>query len=340
MKTSSFLLVVSFLLAFLSPRSAPARTDRKKLSVLATSDTTTYGLALPLQTALATLYDQTGLFKVETSGLNLQGFSPIEISRALRDLNSEAISFALIEQERISIFLFDSGHPFEFIVTTENLMVDQSGVVTSPIIEAQFRKGFEQVIQKIQSNQYEALPSAQSDRVTQKKESRRDKRIAQETRILFRELASQTDSAYHLGAQIGMTRFGAEGKSSSVVTFGLNGGYAITPKISLDVGVSASTYVMGSVGGRYWFPIGDQVVKIGAGFDIANVLKNITQNAGYFMPNLTYNNPPIRNGAFLVGPGVFFDIPLLGAALRGDLRVLVGAGHTVVMGTYGFIYYL
>lgn len=329
-----------FLGSVLFSNSALARTERKKLSVLATSDTSSFGLALPLQTALATLYDQTGFFKVETSGLNLQGFSPIEISRAFRDLNSELLSFSLIEQERISIFLFDSGHPFEFIVTTEGLSGDSSGMVTSPQIEAQFRKAFDQAIQKFQTNQYEPLPSAQSERVTQKMETRKDKRIAQETRILFRELASQTDSPYHLGAQIGMSRFGAEGKSSSVVTFGLNGGYSVTPRISVDVGVSASTYVMGSVGGRYWFPIGDQVVKIGAGFDIANVLKNITQNAGYFMPNLTYNNPPIRNGAFLVGPGVFFDIPLLGAALRGDLRVFVGAGHTVVMGTYGFIYYL
>jgi len=333
LKSRLFLILVLGALSF----NIQAETSRKKLSVLSTSDTSSYGLGLALQNALATLYDQTGKYKVENSALQLEGFSPIEISRTMRELNSDTISFALLEQERISIFLFDSNYPFEFIVSSESL---QDPAITSAFIEAQFRKAFDQIIQRLQANQFESLPSARSERVAQKMEMRKDKRVAQESRILFRELASQTDSPYHLGAQIGMSRFGAGGTSSSVVTFGLNGGYALNQNLSLDVGVSASTYVMASVGGRYWYPIGDKVVKIGVGFDIANVLKNITQNAGYFSPNLTYNNPPIRNGAFLVGPGVFFDIPLLGAALRGDLRILMGAGHTVFVGTYGFIYYI
>ncbi|NBT57494.1 hypothetical protein EBT16_01805 [bacterium] len=338
MKTRFYLLIG--LVLVLSQHFAKADTQPLKVAVLPSTDSTTYNLGTPLQKALERLYQETGSYLPSLSEEPLQGFTPIEVSRAMRNQNVGALSFVLLEPERISVFLFDYDHPLQFIVSSKTLDDVPASALDSAHIETKFRAAFKEVLRFHKEERFQELPGARSERVaTYMKHSRQDKKIADETRVLFRELASQTDSPLYLGAQIGMSRFRSQNTSSSTVTFGVNAGYQIKPRISAELGVAASTYLIGSLGARYALPFKEEIVKLSIGLDVASVVASITQNSGYGSPNLTYNSPPLKNGSFFVGPGIFFDIPLLGAVLRGDLRFYTGNG-TIIVGTYGFVYYL
>lgn len=329
-----FFIITLALWAGLAGTEARAqdRVEPVKIAVLPSTDSSTYNLGTSLQQALLKLYRKNGTYQPTLSAEPLEGFTPAEISRAMLDQNVSSLTFVLLEQERVSVFLFDKNHPSQFIVSSKNL--------TEGSVETNFRAAFEETILFHKNERYQELPGAKSDKLTSSfKFSKPDPRIAEESRLLFRELSAQTDSSVYVGAQLGMSRFGNQGTSSSTVTFGLTGGYQIAPRISVEGGLSASTYLMGSIGGRYALPFKEEFVKFSIGLDVASVLASITQNTGYGSPNLTYNSPPLNRGAFFVGPGIFFDIPLLGATLRGDLRFYAGSG-TVIVGTYGLVYYL
>jgi len=341
MKTLSFGLLGSLIIG-LSVFSTVLQAEEQpiKISVLPSTDSSTYNLGSPLQQALARLYKETGTYLPSTSDEALSGFTPLEISRAMRDKNVTALSFVLLEQERISVFLFDKNHPLQFIVSSRNLTSGTQAAINSAMIETQFKSAFKEVLASHKEEKFQELPGAKAEKLADSsKRTKRDPRMAEESRVLFRELSSLTDSPLYIGAHLGMSRFGSEGTSSSTVTFALSGGYQIKPRISIEGGLSASTYLIGSVGGRYALPFKEESVKLSVGLDIASVLFSITQNYGYGSPNLTYNSPPLNRGTFFVGPGIFFDIPLLGATLRGDLRFYTGTG-TIIVGTYGLIYYL
>lgn len=344
MKTSMRQISLLFvaLIGSLMLCSTPIKADEKplKVAVLPSTDSSAYNLGGALQSALERLFKETGIYSPIISEDPLQGFTPIEVGRAIRNLEVNALSFVLLEQERISVFLFDSDHPLKFIVSSQNLNDAPATKIDSIHLENKFREAFNEAIRSHKEERYQELPGARSDRVTSyMKHSRQDPKIAGETRILFRELAAQTDTSTYLGANIGMSRFSSANTSSSTVTFGLTGGFQVQPRVSAELGLAASTYLIGSLGGRYAIPFKEEVVKFSIGFDVASVLASITQNSGYGSPNLTYNSPPFKSGSFLYGPGIFFDIPLLGATLRGDLRFYTGSG-TIIVGTYGFIYYL
>ncbi|NBW98638.1 hypothetical protein EBR03_03615 [bacterium] len=328
-----------FLLAIIAAPLTWAEAPLRKLSVLPTTDSSAYGLGSALQSALSTLYQQAGTYEVTTSNEALPGFTPLEISRMLEANRTELLSFVLLEPERLSIFIFDKEQPLQFIVSTKSFNDGTPAPIDSALIETRFREAFAEATTSLAQKAFQDLPGANADAAIAKNE-RRDNRIAQETRLLFRELASQTDSSLYFGAQIGMARFGSAGQSSSTVAFGFNGGYQVAPRISVEAGLSASTYLMGSLGARYKIPFAEEIVTLSVGLDAASVFRAITQKAGYTNPNLQYNSPPINDGSLFVGPGIFFDIPLLGAALRGDIRLYVGNGSNILMGTYGFVYYL
>lgn len=341
MKTSSFGFLIALVLVWSGFSSVVKADDQPtSVAVLPSTDSSTYNLGTPLQQALVRLYRESGSFSPSLSDQTLEGFTPIEISRVIREQKVSALSFVLLEQERLSVFIFDKTHPLEFIVSSQNLTGAPATGITSTFIEAKFRAAFNDATRFHKEENYQELPGARTDKIASaSKRSQQDPRIADESRVLFRELSSQTDSSVYLGAQIGMSRFGSEGTSSSTVTFGLNTGYQFNPRVSAEAGLSASTYLIGSLGGRYALPFKEEFIKLSVGFDVASVLASITQNSGYGSPNLTYNSPPLSKGTFFLGPGIFFDIPLLGATLRGDLRFYTGTG-TIIVGTYGLVYYL
>ncbi|NBX76250.1 MAG: hypothetical protein EBQ92_06820 [Proteobacteria bacterium] len=341
MKLISFSLLATLIFGFsVSPSFVLADEQPTKVSVLPSTDSSTFNLGAPLQQALARLYKEAGTYSPTTSDEELSGFTPLEISRTIRKNNMDALSFALLEQERISVFLFDKNHPLEFIVSSKNFTDAPRTGITSAFIESKFRSAFNEVVVYHREEKYQELPGARTEKLADaSKRTVRDPRIADESRVLFRELSSLTDSNAYIGASLGMSRFGSEGTSASTVTFGLSAGYQIKPRVSIEGGLSASTYLIGSIGGRYALPFKEEFIKLSVGLDVASVLFSITQNYGYGSPNLTYNSPPLTRGTFFVGPGIFFDIPLLGATLRGDLRFYTGTG-TIIVGTYGLVYYL
>jgi outer membrane protein assembly factor BamA len=136
-----------------------------------------------------------------------------------------------------------------------------------------------------------------------------------------------------------MARLSNRQDNASTVVFGVSLGHQFSPQWGAEAGLSVSSYLIGSAGARYYIPFMEKVVKLSLGFDLASVLGTVSQNSTFNSdPKFSYS-PNIRAGSILAGPGVFFDIPLLGAALRGDLRFYTGSS-TVLVGTYGFIYYL
>ena len=333
MKISKILLGL-LILSFWGHLSAASETSSKlKLKLLPTSDNASLELGSVVDQKLFELYQQQSPFEVTLSNVELPGFTPLEIRRAIRDSEGELISFALLEEERLSIFLFNKFRPLEFIVSSQGPVNPKSSLD----LDKSLKKAFSDVLLSYQFDRYQKLPTANSPALA--RSSKLDPKAAEETRLLFRELASQMDTTFSLGAQIGMTRFASDSTSSSVVTFGVHGGYQVNPRYSLEGGLFFSSYLTGTAGARYWMPFAEEVVKLGVGLDLAQVFLPITQNSGYGGIDLTYNAPKISNGALFAGPGLFFDIPLLGASMRGELRLFFGS-TTLLMGSYGLVYYL
>ncbi|MFM8268939.1 MAG: outer membrane beta-barrel protein [Pseudomonadota bacterium] len=323
---ASVVFSLSVCFSFLRADESPA-----KVAILPSTDSSTYDLGSDLQKALSKLYRESGNYLPSQSELNLESFTPPEVSRLMVELNVNALSFVLLEQERLSLFLFDKNHPLQFIVSSKTLNND---------IESKFKLAFEDLTRLHKEERYQELPGAKNERVASTtKWPKRDPRIADEARVLFRTLSSQTNSSVYVGAQIGMSRFSQQENSSSAVTFGFNGGYEINPRVTVEAGLSASSFLITSLGGRYALPFKEELFKLSVGLDVASVLASITQNSLYGPSNLTEKSPSFRTGSFFVGPGIFFDIPLLGATLRGDLRFYTGSG-TIIVGTYGLVYYL
>ncbi|NDD05923.1 MAG: hypothetical protein EB078_13550, partial [Proteobacteria bacterium] len=241
------------------------------------------------------------------------------------------------------IFLFDKDHDSQFLVSSRPLSDFSGTKIDFPFVETRFREAFTEVMRLYHEEQYQPLPGSQSEppqvATNTSFANRPDPRLAAESRALFRELSSQTDSSFRLGAQIGMARFSSQGTTASNVAFGLAAGYDLFPRFSLEAGFSLASYLMAQGGIRYLLPFAEKQVKLSIGVEVANVISPISQNVGYVSQGFSYESPPIPRGSFFAGPGIFFEIPLLGAGLRGDLRMYFGNG-TILMGTYGFVYHI
>jgi len=326
-----------FLSFLIYPLKALAESNRPKLAILPSTDTSSYRLGAPLQNALGILFKQQNQFEVLVSKNELAGFSPQDIKSSMTIEGSELLSFVLLEQARISIFLFDSSHPAEYLYSSQVFSDSPTTKVDTPQIEKRFREAFTQVMAAHKQAQYQPLPGTKQQSTNLSSNKFSDPRIAEESRTLFRELSSQLESPFSIGAQIGMARFSSQGTTSSTVAFGLMGNYQLSPRVLLEAGANVSHYLMIQGGPRYVLPLNEKVVKFSVGLDIANVVTPVTQNLGYVSSSFSYDNPPIARGSLFFGPSLFFEIPLLGASLRGDLRFYTGSG-TILMGTYGFVY--
>lgn len=113
-----------FLLAIIAAPLTWAEAPLRKLSVLPTTDSSAYGLGSALQSALTTLYQQTGTYEVTTSNEALSGFTPLQISRMLEANRTELLSFVLIEPERLSILFLIRNNPFNSSSAPNPLMME------------------------------------------------------------------------------------------------------------------------------------------------------------------------------------------------------------------------
>ena len=304
------------------------------MSVLPSTDTSGLNLAGPLQNALARLYQSTGAFNLQLASYSLPGYAAADVKKLETYLNSPLLSFCYLEKERIAVFLFDANRPDDFIVASQSL-VDANGqpVLTNEWIEHQFRAAFAQVITLYKQNQFQPLPGSHVDSEQLAQEEAEDARKrAAESRRLFRELAQLEERNYYIGASVGMARFAGEGASTSTVDVGGFAGLKISDSMRLEGGVDVFSYALVHLDMRYHLPINEKYVSAALSLGVGDILTNVTKNLGYEATTL-------NSGQLLFGPGISFNIPLLGANIRGDLRFYLGGG-SVLLGSYGLTYSL
>lgn len=136
----------------------------------------------------------------------------------------------------------------------------------------------------------------------------------------------------YVGANIGMARFSARGATASTVSLGGYLGVKLVERLRLEAGADVFSYLMLHGDMRYQLPLGERYVSLSIGIGLNHITSVVTQNRGF---NPTF----LRTGQLLYGPSLSFDVPLLGASVRGDIRVLFGEA-TILMGTYGLAYAL
>jgi hypothetical protein len=313
----------------LSPKTTPVRS----VAVLPTTDTTRYGLGPALQTALVQLLSSYRNFKPIVSEQVLGGFTKADIDRTFRTTQTDTVGFVYLEQQRVSVFLFDGERPSEFIVTYRLLNSPPQGKMTSQYIEASFREAVHDLITRYNTNQFEVLPGAKVEgNNLAKNEGWLNRQQVEDTKRLYRELAAKEESTYYLGAGIGMARYSGNINSNSTVNFGGYGGARISERVSIDAGFDFFTYALFHADGHYHLPLSEKYISLFLGLGFGNVLGSITSSKG-----VSSNN--IDKGATVVGPSLSFDIPLLGATIRGDMRLYAGAA-TIFLGTYGIVFSL
>lgn len=297
----------------------------RSLTILPTTDLAGYGLGEPLQYALGQLYQSTGAFQVQLSSYQLPGFGKEEIGRTMQGVQTQAFSFAYMEKQRISVFLFDSSHPNEFIVSYRLLSDPPGGQLTSEFVETRFRECVSEALNFYQTAQYQPLPGGgESGGDTEENRAK-----AVEARKLFREIAALEERKFYIGGNVGMARFSSETTSASTVNFGGYFGSRLGDRFSGELGVDLFSYCLLHGDVRYSLPIAEKYVSLSATAGIARFMGTLTENKGFSQRN-------IRAGQMVFGPGFGFEVPLLGATLRGDVRLYTGSA-TVLLGSYGVI---
>ena len=330
---SSFFLQTLILIFFGSSALVLASSaSNENTAVLPSIDQSQLNFAAPLQKGLVRLLNDSRKFKGYLSNRSLASFKPEVIQSILDGEQVNSISFALLEPTRISVFFFHRNRPKEFIAQSELFSQPKE-------LEEKFKIVVQNVLNAVEQEQYSFLPGQKDGDVNAKHSVYKSPKLESETRQLFREFSSISDSPFSLGTQIGMARFSAGTASTSTVIFGLSAGYQLDPNFSLEVGGSVSSYVLGNAGIRYSIPVAEKVVRFSLGLDVATVMANLTRNNTDNTYFNSYFAPEIKSGTVLLGPGFFFDIPLLGATMRGDLRFYSGS-TSIFIGTYGFVFYL
>lgn len=313
---------------FFTLSGAFADDQSRTVTILPTTDTSEFGLAEPLQNAYGQLLQAYGIFRAQLSGYTLASFTSPDIAKAFGVVHSDALGFVYMEKQRVSVFLFDSKHPQEFLVAYRLLLDPPSGQLTSEFIEARFREAVYEVVALYSSNQFQTLPGQEH---VASNDSEKVHASPDHVRRLFRELASIEDRKYYVGADVGMARFSTESDSASTINFGGYGGARLSQRISAELGFDIFSYALLHLDGRYLLPFAEKYVALSLSAGIARFMGSVTDNRGI--------SSTIPTGEMVFGPGVGFDIPLLGANLRGELRFYTGSAN-VLLGSYGIVYSL
>lgn len=333
MKKGQWLLAI---LLCLSSLNLSAETRRiPKLAVLPTTDLTKWGLAEALQYSLGKLAVSTKLFAVGSSTFVLQDFSKRELKKAFQSNRSPLLMFAYIESERVSVFFFNAYQSGKFIVGSRSLAHPPSGKVSSVFVETQFKEAFDETITLFQRNQYQDLPKVEGDIegdfLADSVGQEVSKSNADKMRALFQEVSRLEDKPLYFGANIGMARYTSTNNAASTVNFGFSAGGRFNHRVSASLGVDLFSYIFAHGDAFYRLPLAEKYISFSAIGSIGNVMGSLTENKGYAVDGAT-----LKTGSLFFGPGLAIDIPLLGASLRGELRLYLGSSYLLV-GSYGLI---
>jgi hypothetical protein len=284
-----------------------------------------------VQATLASLFQQTNYYNVQSVNMPLNSFTEPEVFRLYQATNSEIIAFAYLEKERLSLFLFDNTHSKEYVAVSQNLIDPMMGnQVNAQVVDYKLKLSFNQLIAQYFQNIYQPLPGSQQQALVAETEPDDPVRRAEMSRKLFRELASLQETKYYVGATIGMARYSGGGGSASSVNFGGFGGMKLNEQFKGELGLNLFSYSVAYMDIKYLFPLAEKYVSLYGSAGVGRILGAIMGPRFDFEPSLP-------SGGILFGPGVSFDIPLLGAYVRGELKLYFGGGM-VLMGTYGIMY--
>jgi hypothetical protein len=310
-----------------SGKSAASR----PISILSSTDSSGLNITGPLQQALGAMYEDTKAFKATLVQDTLPGFSETELDKMFDKYDTEVISFVYLEQQRLSLFLFDKYRKGQFIVSTQAVAITSANAVTQAMIEQQFRRAFNTLMEQYNIGRFQPMPNAEPKvdptKLAEENLSREDK-----ARALFRELAAQQEGPIYIGVNLGMSRFAARGSAASTVNVGGFAGARLNDQLHLEIGASIFSYLLLQMDWKYKLPLPKHYISIFLEGSIGQVAAVVTQNRGF-------NSANLRTGQFLFGPGVSFEVPLLGASIRGEVRWYFGQAN-IIIGTYGVSYSL
>lgn len=310
-----------------------------KLAILSTTDKTEMGLQKNLQEGLARAAANSNLFQTYVADYSLKGFSETEILNDFKKVGSDLMSYVYLENNRISIFLFDATHPKEYIVSSQNFPTPEGGVVSGEEIQYAFKTAFQEVISSYVSKEYQYLPGAkQESSYLAEQESFDTQFSVAEVKRLYREMASISQKPFYVGANVGMSRFetlsGTTTKTyASTVNIGALLGYRPFKPFSLELGADMFTHFLVHSEVRAQIPLGQKFVAISLSAGAARFMTQPTENLGYAGTNT------IQQGTMVYGPGIGFELPLLGLNIRAEGRFYTGT-TSVFLGTYGIVYSL
>ncbi len=302
---------------------------QRPLAVLTTTDSSQLNLGERVSGLLAQQLQSTNLFSVKMFATTLGGYTTEELAKVYAQTASELVSFAYVDQQRLALFLFDVNRPGRYVATSETLVGAPQGQINESWLDNQFGRAFAELIKQYTVANFELIPSAdpQPDASKQPEVSR-----AEKDRRLFNEMAKISDGSVYLGVNLGMARFSAQGASASTVSVGGLAGIKLLERLRFEAGVDIFSYMLLHGDLRFQLPIAERYVSLSLGGTVANVTAVVTQNRGF---NPTY----LQTGTMLFGPTLGFDVPLLGASVRGDLKMLLGSS-TIFLATYGLAYTL
>lgn len=310
---------------------AAQQQTQRSLAILATTDTSGYNMGQQLQYGLSALFQQTQYYTVSMSNQGVGGYSEAEVATLFQITQTAVAAFAYLEKERLSLFLFDSTRPKEFVVVAEGLVDPSLGnQVTPQVIEYKLRLSFNNLLTQYYQSKFQPLPGSQSSQqVAASYDPNDPKRRAEEARKLYRELASIQETNSYLGATIGMARYSGTGGSTSAVNFGGFYGSKISERMRAEGGLDIFRYVALYSAVKYHIPFAEKYVSLHAGLTLGALIGQITSPRDALDPRL-------KTG-ILFGPTISFDIPLLGAYIRGEMKFQLGSG-SLLFASYGISY--
>ncbi len=314
---------------FAAPQLGRAESSQRTLSLLNTTDNSGLSLGQYVNPIFLEQLQQVKLFAIQSQGFSLDGYSPESLSAAFERSNTELIAFSFIDKERVALFLFDVNRPGRYIATSQTLIGSPTNRITEAWLTRQIGLAFKEMLAQYTVANFELIPATEGDTELSKgPEVSRQER----GRRLFAEMSKLQDGAMYVGANVGIARFAAQGASASTISVGGYFGVKAHSRLRFEAGADVFSYLLLHGDFRFQLPIAERYITISVGGTGNYVAAVVTQNRG-FNPTL------LPTGQFLFGPTLSFDIPLLGASLRGDLRLLLGSS-SIFLGTYGLAYTL
>ena len=307
---------------------ALAETPPRSLAVLLTTDSSNLGIASRVQNQLAETFAGTGLFSPQTYPFSLSSYAVDAVGAAHAKTKKELIAFAYVDQQRIALFLFDVNRPGKYLATAESLSESPTNRLSDRWIDLKFIAAFKKLMHQYSLAAFEVVPGNEQTAAPAEIPLSR----AQRARRLFGELSQLQEGPAYLGATLGVARFAADGAAASTVSVGGYGGLRLTDTFQMELGADIFTYFLLHLEGRFQIPLAEKYISLSLGAGTSFVAAVFSQNRGF-------NPTSISTGQFLFGPSLSLDVPLLGAGVRGDVRVLMG-NATIVLVNYGLIYSL